>query len=284
MWVIALPFLVAIADALNLIFSKFFLRRFGRLSYKEFNWIAFLGITTVLVVLSILFDLFPSGTQLSDHFWAVLALGILGALGNILFFQGLERERVGNIEPFVIFNPLAATLVASIFFPEERSTFIYGAIGLAGLVLAWANLRGTKLELSPALYGIMGFWVIYGLEVALVNHLIDFFHPVTLYLVRCLIIFVTLTVFSRPDFKIIRAVHLPFAFVLGGLAVFSVTMLYTAIRILGVAPSLFVLVISPMLVYWFSARVLKERWNRRNVIASVLVLLLVVGVSIWKIL
>lgn len=284
MWVIALPFLVAIADALNLIFSKFFLRRFGRLSYKEFNWIAFLGITTVLVVLAIMFDLFPSRSQLQSHLLPIIGLGSLGALGNILFFKGLERERVGNIEPFVIFNPLAATLIASIFFPEERNIFIYGAIILAGAILGWANFKGTKLNLSPSLYGIMGYWVVYGLEVALVNHLIDFFHPVTLYLIRCLIIFVTLTLVSKPDFRIIRPVHLPFAFVLGGLAVLAVTMLYTAIRVLGVAPSLFVLVISPMLVYWFSGSVLKERWNPRNVIASVLVLLLVVGVSIWKIL
>jgi len=128
----------------------------------------------------------------------------------------------------------------------------------------------------------MIFWVTYGLEIVLVHHLLGFFAPLTLYLLRCLIIFITITLVSKPNFKIIQPTHLPVTFVLGALAIASMTALYTAFQRIGVAASLLVLVLSPTFVYWFSGAVLHDRWNKKSLIAGALIVVLVIAVSWWR--
>lgn len=282
--IFALPFLAALLDATSLIFSKFFLRRFGRLTYKEFNWLVFLGIVCVLVLVCILTIGFPDPQTVSKQLLPIAGLGALGALGNIFFTRGLEEERVSNLEPFILFNPLAAILITSLVYSGERSWEIYLAIVLAAIALYWSHLKGHKLTLTRGLIAVMVVWVIYGSEVIIIKHLLQFFPPIHLYLLRCLIIWIALTAISTPNFRLTNARHLPFAFLLGGLAVATVTALYTAIAHLGAASSLFVMAISPLAVYWFSGIVLKERWSKNNIWATVAILVLVLGISLWRIL
>ncbi|MEZ4210418.1 MAG: EamA family transporter [Patescibacteria group bacterium] len=175
MFVLALPLLAAITDAGSLILSKLFLRRFGRLTFREFNWLAFLGIVTVLVILSILLDQFPTKQMIFDNWPQILGLAGLGTFANVLFFRGLEGESVSNVEPFIIFKPLAAILIASLAFPAERSTIIYFAIIASALILAWAHLSNKRIKLSPELLSIMGFWGVYGVELIFVNNLLSVF-------------------------------------------------------------------------------------------------------------
>ena len=279
MFVLALPLLAAITDAGSLILSKLFLRRFGRLTFKEFNWLAFLGIVTVLVVISILFDQFPTRQMIFSNWPQLLGLAGLGTFANVLFFRGLEGESVSNVEPFIIFKPLAAILIASLAFPSERSLVIYLTIIASALILAWAHFSNKKIKLSSELLSIMGFWGVYGVELIFVNNLLDVFTPIELYLIRCAFVFVALTIVSRPNFSIMRWNHIPYSIMLGALAVLAVVAIYTSFQQIGLASSMLVMVISPILVYWFSAHLLKEKWSNKNIISSVLIVLLVVIAS-----
>lgn len=275
----ALPFIAAIADAGSLILSKLFLRRFGRLTFREFNWLVFLGIVTVLVILAITFDQFPKTEVIFANLPQVLGLAVMGTIANILFFRGLEGVSVSNVEPFVIFKPLAAILIASLAFPEERSFIVYLAIALSAMILGWANFHGKKVVVTRAIQSIMGFWIIYGVELIFVQNLLAHFTPVTLYLLRSALIFVALTLISTPKFKLMRWNHIPYAMLLGALAVIAVVTVYTSFQLIGIASSMLVMVLSPILVYWLSGKLLHEKWNRRNIIASLLIVLLVVIAS-----
>ncbi|MEZ4210417.1 MAG: hypothetical protein R3B38_01765 [Patescibacteria group bacterium] len=73
--------------------------------------------------------------------------------------------------------------------------------------------------------------------------------------------------------------HIPYSMMLGGLAVLAVVAIYTSFQQIGLASSMLVMVISPILVYWFSAHLLKEKWSNKNIISSVLIVLLVVIAS-----
>lgn len=276
-----LPFVAAFLDAISLIVSKAFLRRYGRLTYKEYNWVTFLGILIVLLISAQLFNQFPNWATISAHWLPLLALGLLGTLSNVFFSKGLEEERVSNLEPFIVFRPLVGILIASFIFPEERSLVIYVGILLAASILAWANLKREHLRLNRALVFIMLHWFSTAFEVVLTTYLLGFFPPIALYILRCVIIFVALSLFSKPNLQLLQPQHLPPALFMGILAVFSVVATYIALYRIGIAPTLFAQVLSPALVYWFSASVLHDRWNRKNVFATILIVLLVVTISWW---
>lgn len=276
-----LPFLAATLDAVSFIASKSFLRRYGRLTYKEYNWMVFLGILVALFISAQLFDQFPHWLLISKSWLPLMALGLLGAVGNVLFSRSFEQERIASIEPFVVFRPLVVILIASIFFPAERDPIVYAAIAIAGGLLAWANVRHKRLPFNRSLVFIMLSWITGAFEVMLTVHLLQFFPPIALYMLRCIIIFILITFISRPNFKYIQPQHFPPTFFLGVLAVSSVIAGYVALERIGIAPTMFAQVLTPALVYWFSASILKDRWNRKNVIATALIVLLVVAISWW---
>lgn len=276
-----LPFVAAFLDAASTVISKAFLRRYGRLSYKEYNWLTFLGILLVLLISAQLFNQFPSWGDISKHWLPLAALGVGGALTNILFSRGFEEERISNIEPFIVFRPLAVILIASAFLPAERDPLVYLTILLASGILTWANIRREHLQLNRALVFVMISWVTAGIDVLLSAYLLNFFSPIALYMLRCIIVFVVITFISRPNFSYLKPQHLPPTVLLGVLAVLSVVASYVALHRLGVAPTQFAQILTPALVYWFSAQILKDRWSRKNMIATGLIVLLVVAISWW---
>lgn len=276
-----LPFLAAALDAVSFIVSKSFLRRYGRLTYKEYNWIVFLGILVVLLISAQLFDQFPNWSGIATYWLPLVALGVLGATGNILFSRSFEEERISSIEPFVVFRPLAVILIASIFFPAERDLVVYAAVVIAGGLLAWANIQQKHLRINTALAYVMLSWITGAFEVMLTVHLLQFFPPIALYMLRCILIFIIISVISKPNLQYLQPQHFPPAFFMGVLAVTSVIAGYVALEHIGITPTQFAQVLTPALVYWFSVSILKDRWNRKNVIATALIVLLVVAISWW---
>ena len=275
-----LPFVAAIGDALSLIAAKSFLRRFGRLTASEFNWLAFIGIVSVASLILLVTRRWPEPGDISV-FWPQLLLLIgLATASNILFFHGLEKERVSALEPFIIFTPLATILIVSAIYPAERHWAIYVGLLAATAILFWANLHRHRIALSTGILLVIGFWVTYGFESVVVKNLLTTFEPLTLYWMRCIGVLLSLTIVSPPKWTWLKVHHLPFAGLLGVLAVATVTALYTSFAAQGVAATLFVMVLSPVLVYWFSTAILHERWSFKNLLAGGAIVLLVVGVSL----
>lgn len=275
-----LPFIAALGDALSIVTSKQFLRRFGRLTYREFNWLVFVGIVLVASGGLFFFETFPSMEHAISLWPSLGGLILLASLGNILFFQSLEQERVSMLEPFIVFSPLATILIVSAIYPTERHWIIYMGILLAALVLYWANLHGQQLRLSRGLLLMIGFWVTYGLESALVKNLLTDFGSLELYWLRCIGVLTIFTIFYPPKWSWLRPHHFVWAGLLGLIAVATMVVLYTGFGLFGVANTLFVMVLSPILVYLFSTIILRDRWSKKNLLASLIVVLLVVGVSL----
>ncbi|RLC37692.1 hypothetical protein DRH29_01220 [candidate division Kazan bacterium] len=279
--IILLPFIAVVANAVYLTISKAFFKRYTRLTSREFNWLQFAGILFVLFLLVPFFGEWPISLS-STAIWSLFGVGALAILGNILYFWGIDHEKISDIEPFLLFTPLITILIASFFYSDERSWVIYLAAFLASVVLGWSHIKKHHLSFTWGIITILAFSVMYGFEAVLVKSLLYELSPIMLYLLRCLIVIVGLSLFSRPDLSIVKKHHLaPFG-ILGGLAVAAMITTYTAFHLLGLSQTIFIFILSPVLIYILSVIFLDDHWKTKNIIASIIITILVILVNLVK--
>lgn len=127
--------------------------------------------TVILALFARLIDgkiLIPERKQ-----WLPLALlGLTGVFSyNILFFTGLEYISAGRASLIVALNPLAITILASIFFHEKLSWKQYGGvfISLAGALVVISNGQPSTIFTGGfgkgelAILGCVASWSAYSL-------------------------------------------------------------------------------------------------------------------------
>ncbi|AKM84931.1 MAG: hypothetical protein VE98_C0001G0477 [candidate division Kazan bacterium GW2011_GWA1_50_15] len=280
--VILLPIIAVVADASYMTIVKHFFRQYGRLTSREFNWLQFVGIVFVLLLTTPFFVRWPAIVQMQSVWQLLAGVVILATAANLLFYWAIEREKISEVEPFLLFNPLVAILIAGVFYSNERIWPVYLAAGVASLVLVWSHWRKHKLVLTRGLTAIVGFSLIYGLEASAIKTLLTVYDPIALYLIRSVFVLLALSLVAWPNFKIIKRHHLAIFGVLGALAVISVVAAYTAFQLRGLSETIFVFTLSPVLIYVLSVIFLRERWRTKNIIASLIITGLVVWVSLMK--
>lgn len=277
---ILLPLIAVVADAVYLTITKVFFRHYGKLTSREFIWLQFIGIVLVLALAMPFFGGFPALQKMVATGWQLGLVVVLAVAGNVLYFWGIEHEKISEVEPFLLFNPLVAILIAGFIYPDERSWTIYLAAALAGGVLLWSHFKKHHFAFTKGLWAIALFMVVYGLEVALIKSLLEVYSPLTLYFMRCVLVLLALSIFVKPNFSSIKTHHLaPFG-ILGALAVASITAAYTSFHQIGISGTVIIFVLSPILVYLLSVIFLREKWGYKNAIASVVVTIIVILVSL----
>lgn len=276
------PFIAVVFDAVALIVEKHFFNVFKKFSYRSFVFWIFAGVV-VLGLLASPWLVEISKLAVTPYFlWLLLALTVLVANYNLLYFFGLKHKRVSEVEPFFLFNPLVTVLIAGIFYADERSWQIYVAVMIAGAVLAWSHISKQQLSLGKPLLAILGFSVLYGLEAVVIKQLLLAYSPVALYLVRAIITLLFLWMVEQGKFQMINRRQLPYFVFIAISAIITYALIYYAYSLQGISATIFVMILSPILVYGLSVAVLKEKLYWKNIITSVVALGLVLWVTLVR--
>ncbi len=272
-----LPLIAVFSDSVLITVTKKFFRRYGKLTSREFNWLQFAGIVFVLLLVVPFFGKMPQIPQALDVWYLLLILVVLAISANLLYFWGLEHEKISEIEPFLLFSPLGAILIAGLFYADERKWAVWVAVVVASIMLGWTHFRRHHFAFTRGLWAIMAFIGIYAFEAVIIKQLLEVYDPVALYFIRSVLILLGLTIVATPNFRLIKPHHLaPFG-IIGALGVTSVIAAYTSYQIRGLSETIFIFTLSPILLYVLSVIFLDEKWRLKNIIASIII----VGLAIW---
>jgi len=272
------PFLVVVFDVITLITTKILFTRFKRLTYRSFAWWLFIWIIIVALIFSPWFFHVDIRALQHQYVWWLVALAALAANYNLLYYYSLEYEKISEAEPFLLLNPLVAIVVASLFYPAERSWHIYVAAVLAGAVLCWSHMRRHRMKLDNHLWALVGFSLLYGLEAVVIKHLLAVYSPLALYLIRGVFVAIFLGILEKGKIQKISLKEVPYFLLVGLGAVAASVALYLAYQTVGISLTIFVLFLSPILVYLFSVLYLREKLKWKNLISSAVIVALVIWV------
>lgn len=276
------PFIAAIIDAFDVVATKRFFNIFKQLSPRMFAWWVFVWITVLGLILSP-WLVHIEHQALSPYYLVLIVLmTFLAANYNFLYYYGLKSEHLADIEPFFLFNPLVTILIASLFYPSERSWQLYLAVIIAGGLLAWAHIKKHHLSLGKPILAVLGFSLLFGLEAVIIKQLLAVYSPVALYLVRVITTALFIWILEKGRIAMFTMKQLPYFILLAVGALVVNSLIYTSYKLSGISSTIFVIILSPILVYALSVMFLKEKLIWKNVITSLGIVLLVLWITFFS--
>ena len=274
-------FIASIFGAIDLIVTKKIFNVFKNLYFKTFSFWIFIFIIAIGLIVSPWFVQIDVPIATTPYFlWLLLIMAFLAANYNLLYYFGLRYEKLSEVEPFLIFDPIVTILIASLFYPDERFWQLYVAAFITGGFLAWSHIKKRRIKFGKPLLAILGFSILAGLEAVVIKQLLIVYSPTALYLVRAIVIVLFLFILEKGKITKITAKQIPYFVLLAGFAVLIQSLIYSAYRNIGVSLTEFILLLSPILVYSLSSIILKEKLSWKNLVTSTVA----VAFLIWIIL
>lgn len=209
--------------------------------------------------------------------WAsigLLALSLsLNIIGNIVFYRALARDTLGEIQIIDLVSNIPIIIVSSFLFADERNTLVLVLALGAAFAVIWAHWHRRHFTILVTTLPLL-LWSLVAppIEAAITKTLLAAWHPVSLELVRSgvLAIFFA-SIFSRS----IQNVHAKAFSLLILTNLFWACgwiLFYMSYQEIGVVYTSLIFLAEPLMVYMGSLLVLKERLDRKKVLAFFLVL------------
>lgn len=268
---IYLALLGALALSLLVLFEKIGVKKI-KIDSNHF----FVGVFLCAVLLMIPFLPFLGGVK--TEFFALnnilIFFGVIvfAVFSNICYFYALTWEKISNLEPVHLMEPLFTVVLASILFTSERNpNFIIPAVISAGALL-FSHIRKHHLDFNKYIViGILGS-LFYSIETMFTKVILEFFTPLSLYFFRSVSVLIVGAIVFRPKpTKEIKGKRWWLIALVGGLWVVYRVLAYYGFIKLGVVFTTLILMVSPVLIYFFAWKFLKEKLDWRNVAAGLII-------------
>jgi len=277
-----IPILGALALAAGTVLERSILK--GRkISIKLYQTISFFVI--ILVMLPFLYFFwkidYSNALQLKN---ILLFVGIIASAiaANILIFYSEKWEKVTNLEPARILEPLFTILLALLlsFFTigiyDRNFNVIIPAI-IASLALVFPHIKKHHLNFNRYFLAAIFGSFFFALELVLSKPLLSFYSPISFYFIRCAAIFMISLVAFMPSLKPLKDKKTSLMILItGAIWVVYRIAIYFAYLQYGVTFTTLILMTGPILIYILANRFLKEKLNWENILSSLIIIACVI--------
>ena len=270
-----LPVFGAIALAGGTILERIVLRK-KKVGIEPYQTASFLAIIISLLPLIYFFWKMEPGAMETKNIVIFFLVIFFSMIANLLVFYSLKWEKVGNLEPARVLEPLFVILLAIIFsfFAEnlfERNLKIIVPALIASLALLLTHIRKHHLQFNPYFVAAIIGSFFFALELVLSRLILDFYSPVTFYFLRSSSIFLLSLLIFRPNFKKLDAKVRWQIFATGFIwTVYRVIVYYGYLNV-GVIFTTLLLMLGPIFIYAMAYFILKEKISWRNLTAAIVI-------------
>jgi drug/metabolite transporter (DMT)-like permease len=279
----AIPFTGAVAEAAGTIYEKIILRK-KKVDYRVYNVFSFFSITIIVVfAILLLGKFFPSifgfkilqeAFQLKNIFIMSIVI-IFSIAANLTLFYATKWEKITNLEPVRLLQPLFTIIFAFILFSSERQTginIIFVSL-VASLALVFSHIKKRHIQINKYAICALLASLFFAVELVISKKILLFYSPISFYLVRCFFIFLITFLIFKPDFRSEnRKIWLSIVLT-GTIWVLYRIALYSGYIHSGVIiTTLMLSLVTPVFIYLFSYVILKEKPTWRNIISAIIIL------------
>jgi drug/metabolite transporter (DMT)-like permease len=253
---------------------------------KKYQVIEFLGIIIVMIPLIFFFwKLEPQAFDLKNIL-IFSAIVIISVIANFFGFASIKGEKVNNLEPARIMNPLFIVLLAILFSfinPDlyERDFAVIIPALIAGIALIISHIKKHHLKFNKYFKFAIYAAFLYALEMVLSKLILDLYSPISFYFLRCAAIFIVSYIVFRPQMKGLSKKAELQVLAIAALWVGYRVLIYYGFIYLGVIFTTLLSMLGPIFVYSFARIFLKEKINWKNIAASGVILLCIAYVTLF---
>lgn len=270
-----LPIFGAIAMASGTILEKIVLRK-KKIDIKLYQVAGFLAIVLVMIPFIYFFwKLDSAAFELKNIF--ILSLVIFfSIIANLLVFYSLKWEKISNLEPARILEPLFVILLAVIFsfFVSdlyERNLNITIPALIAAAALIFSHVKRHHLKFNKYFIAAIIGSFFFAVELVISRLILDFYNPLSFYFVRSSAILLISFLLFRPSLKKLNTKVRWQILATGALFVFYRIVVYYGYLTIGVIFTTLMIMLGPIFIYVFAKIFLKEKLEWRNVVAGIVI-------------
>ena len=272
---IEIPILGALALATGTILQKLMLKK-KKINIKLYHVLEFLAIVIVMLPFIYFFwKLDAEALQLKNIliFGAVILFSIIA---NLFTYYSMKWEKVSNLEPAKILEPLFVILLAilfSLFFEnlyERNLKIIIPAIIAAGALVV-THIQKHHLAFNKYFIAAILGSFFFALELVLSRLILDFYSPMTFYFMRAAAVLLFAFLIFRPSFKKVDKQTKVYVFLTGLVWVIYRVIIYYGYLNIGVIFTTLIIMLGPIFIYLFASIFLKEKIKLKNIIAAMII-------------
>jgi drug/metabolite transporter (DMT)-like permease len=275
------PFIGALALAAGTVVERLFLKR-KKVNIKMHNCLEFLAITLVMLPFIYFFwQVSPEALQLKN----LVIMGIViffAMIANLLVFYSIKGDKICNLEPARIMEPLFIVVLAlflNLFLDSElyktSPKILYSAL-IAGTALIFSHIKKHHLKFNKYFLAATLGSFFFALEMIFSRFILNYYSGFSLYFIRCTALFILGIIFLRPKKEKPEKSYLYGMLGLGAIWTIYRIIIYYGYLSLGVVSTTLIFMLSPIFIYTFACIFLKEKPTWRNILASVVIILCVV--------
>ena len=269
------PILGAAALATGTILERLVLR--GRkIDIKLYQVLSFFAIVVSMLPFIYFFWRIDSGAFELRSIIIFIFVILFSIIANLLVFYSMKWEKVTNLEPARVLEPLFIIFLAFAFsfFVEglyERNLKILIPALISGVALVLTHFKKDHLEFNKYFVAAIIGSFFFALELVISMLILNFYSPITFYFLRSSSIFLLSWVIFRPKLGKISSVVKWEIFLTGAIWVAYRVVAYYGYLTIGVVFTTLLLMLAPVLIYAFAHFFLKERMSWKNFVAAIVI-------------
>ncbi|MFA5070883.1 MAG: DMT family transporter [Candidatus Pacearchaeota archaeon] len=280
-----IPILGALALAGGTVLERYILKK-KKLGIRLYQTISFFAISLIIIPFLFFFWKMDAGAYELKNILIFISVIASAITANLFVFYSLKWEKVTNLQPARILEPMFTILLALIFslfidgFSEPNSKILIPAI-IASVALIFPFIKKEHFHMNKYFVAAIFGSFFFGLELVLSNLILNFYSPITFYFLRCLSIFVISLVVFHPKTKAMDKKSLLLTFITAGIWVAYRVAVYFGYQNYGVIFTTLIIMLGPIFIYILANRFLKEKLNWKNIISSLVIIACVIYATIF---
>jgi len=276
---IEIPIFGAVALGAGTVLERSILK-IKKIGIKLYQTASFLAIILACAPLLYFFWRMDSGALTLKSILIFAGVIISAIIANLFVFYSLKWEKVTNLEPARIMEPLFTVLLAVIlsFFIEgvyERNIRIIIPAVISALAIMFPHIKKHHLHINRYIIAAIFGSFFFALELVLSKLILEFYSPIAFYFIRCSAIFLISLIAFRPNFKNLNRQNSLIILVTGAVWVVYRVAVYFGYINYGVVFTTLMIMLGPIMVYALARIFLKEKLNWKNIISALVVIVCV---------
>jgi len=250
-----------------------------KIHYKDFIVWHFFAIILIMLIF-IYFFWHMDSAALSPFNLFILALVVFSSIAaNIFIFYAVKWEKITNLEPLRLFQPLFVILLAFILYSSERTkplSIIIPAL-IAALALIISHVKKHHLSLNKFMLSALAGSFFFALELVISRKILPFYNPISFYLVRSALVFLAVLFIFRSKPTSIDKKSWIYLFMIGAIWVVYRILVYYGYMAegIGIIFTTLLFILAHVFIYIFAVIFLKEKLKWKNIISAIVIALCV---------
>ena len=249
-----------------------------RVTYKTYIGVSFPMIFMINLIIFLIFrPPFSLSLFAGKYLYLIILTIILTIITNLLFYRALDADKLSEMQTLSLLSTIPLIIFTSIIFASERNFLIIFLALIASSSVIWAHWQRNHFQIAKKTKLFL-FWtlLISPFGGIIIKTLLEVWNPISLELVRAFALSVILGPIFFKHARKAKLKTISLLIIVNLLTSVAWILYFFSYQKLGIIQTVLIFSLQPLLVYFASIIVLKEKIHWKKLVSFLIILVAIV--------